>query len=65
MTSDLAKLHDHVHEMCLALLLAGQAVDGVDILFEHRPIPFSLHIRERKEDVNLFLYGGSKYVIYE
>ena len=64
-TCHLTQLHDHVHETRLALLLAGQAVDGVDILFKHRAIPFPLHLGERNEDVNLFLYGGSKYVRYE
>ena len=48
-------LHDDVHQAILILLLAGQAVDSLDILFQHRPIPLALHVRET--DVNVdFLF---------
>ena len=55
MTSDFTQLHDHVHETRLALFLARETVDGVDVLLEHGAIPLALHLGERDEDVGLLL----------
>jgi hypothetical protein len=48
-----SQLHDHIHEPCLALFLASQAIDSVNILFEHAAIPLSLHVRQTHINVNL------------
>ena len=54
-TGDLAELHDDIHEASFTLLLAGETVDGVDILFEDAAIPFALEVGEADVDVDLLL----------
>ena len=48
-----SQLHDHIHEPCLALFLARQAIDSVNVLFEHAPIPLSLHVCQT--NINVYL----------
>lgn len=54
-TGQSTDLHDHVHESGLALFLPRKAVDGIDILLEHRSIPLALHFRKADVDIDLLL----------
>lgn len=60
--SDLAQLHNHVHEPSLALLLSGQAVDSIDILLENGTVPLALHVRQADVDVDLLLCNRQTHV---
>jgi hypothetical protein len=54
-----SQLHDHIHEPCLALLLAGKTIDCINVLFKHATVPLALHVRQANINVDLLFCGQS------
>ena len=48
-------LHDDVHQPRLALLLARQTVNSIDILLQHAPVPLALEVGKADIDVDFLL----------
>lgn len=64
-TGHFPQLHDHIHESCLALLLASKTINCINVLFKHATVPLSLHIRQANINVDLLFYGDTISILKE